>query len=1092
MKKGISIICIMICFMANQIFAQKYNYLQGYKKSIKGEILHYESTQPDANSALLVRSLNAKDFIEWETEPVPGDFNLDTATFVWIAGIDVNKEESHQFKLLVNDQPGFSFKNPTSADKKYFSWEGNSMRLEYKGVKLDRHSDYMGYMFLHVPVSLLNKGKALRLKVVGESAGSRSWYMIFRYGCRNFVDLFTENAVLKTAEGPRQQLRFSVVYLGAPAESIIQIGDVINRKVLNTGLTTIRLAVPIVDKPTKQKVSVNTHGQILFDEEFTIGPTKAYQIHLIHHSHVDIGYTHVQEEVEQMQWKFIDDALEVDLRNSTYPPEAQTKWNVEVMWAVNSYLKNASEEKKKAFINAVQHGTIELDALYGNQLLALCSEDELYRLTEHARSTARLCGVELNSAMITDVPGWTWSIVPVLAKSGVRYFSMGTNRSHRIGDIIEEWGDRPFYWISACSKEKVLCWIHSEGYSLFHGGLNVTNVNYDHYETLILEYTNMLNRNRYEYDIVPLRYNIGSDNGPLDLTLSDFVTNWNERYISPKLIISTVSETFREFERKYGDIIPGVKGDITAYWEDGAVSSAKETALNRANAERLSQAQTLWALTNPMEFPVEKFTETWEKVMLYDEHTWGAYNSISEPEDDFVKHQWNVKRNFAISADKLSNELIKAPVNSQLVPENPGTVTLYNTNSWDITDLVLLPADPTFEKSVFTDDQMNQIPAQFLADGRVALKVNEIPALGSKSYNIRKGNYRTWTQLRVDKNTLENEFLKVIVDQEQGVITSIIDKKTGNNLVNRGYEFGMNQYLYVAGRSPDNPLKNTDITVRVGEKGSLISSLIVESNAPGCNRLHTEIILEDGKKQLEIVNHLDKKLIYEPEGVHFAFPFNIPDGITRIDMPFGYYEPDKDQLPGSNKNFFTIRRWVDISNENIGISLISPDAPLIELNDITTDPITYGWVDEVNPNGVIYSYVMNNYWETNYLAGQEGEVVFRYFIIPHAEFRAEEVEKNARRICQPLITTFSENTGKLQTLFHIKNSEILLGSIKPFGDKIFLVRFDNVVDKPKMLNLHWYVNPGHLFESNPDGDEIQTLSNYIFNPFESRFILVKL
>ena len=72
--------------------------------------------------------------------------------------------------------------------------------------------------------------------------------------------------------------------------------------------------------------------------------------------------------------------------------------------------------------------------------------------------------------MISDVPGYTWGIVPVLAHHGIKYFSVGPNHCHRIGFTLDEWGDRPFYWLSPSGKEKVLCWVAGTSYSWFHQG----------------------------------------------------------------------------------------------------------------------------------------------------------------------------------------------------------------------------------------------------------------------------------------------------------------------------------------------------------------------------------------------------------------------------------------------------------------------------------------------------------------------------------------------------------------------------------------------------------------------------------------------
>ena len=41
-------------------------------------------------------------------------------------------------------------------------------------------------------------------------------------------------------------------------------------------------------------------------------------------------------------------------------------------------------------------------------------------------------------------------------------------------------------------------------------------------------------------------------------------------------------------------------------------------------------------------------------MILYDEHTWGAYNSITEPDKPFVKDQWKIKQAFALDGDAQS------------------------------------------------------------------------------------------------------------------------------------------------------------------------------------------------------------------------------------------------------------------------------------------------------------------------------------------------------------------------------------------------------------------------------------------------------
>ena len=91
------------------------------------------------------------------------------------------------------------------------------------------------------------------------------------------------------------------------------------------------------------------------------------------------------------------------------------------------------------------------------------------------------------------------------------------------------------------------------------------------------------------------------------------------------------------------------------------------------------------------------------------------------------------------------------------------------------------------------------------------------------------------------------------------------------------------------------------------------------------------------------------------EGVHFGFGFNVPDGVVRMDVPWGVVRPEVDQIPGACKNWFTVQRWVDISNEDYGVTWLTPDAPLVEVGGITANLIgslsdPRAWLDKIEPS----------------------------------------------------------------------------------------------------------------------------------------------
>lgn len=73
-------------------------------------------------------------------------------------------------------------------------------------------------------------------------------------------------------------------------------------------------------------------------------------------------------------------------------------------------------------------------------------------------------GIDINTAMMSDVPGTSWGTVTAMAQNGVKYFSMAPNYvpfyppvgGSRVGNVHREWGDCPFIG-SLLQERNALC-----------------------------------------------------------------------------------------------------------------------------------------------------------------------------------------------------------------------------------------------------------------------------------------------------------------------------------------------------------------------------------------------------------------------------------------------------------------------------------------------------------------------------------------------------------------------------------------------------------------------------------------------------------
>ena len=1055
-------------------------YLSGYDKELSGETLLYDSHQPDAKKSLLVRSEREEKYIEWNSSSIPENFNDPFAEFILLAGIDVNAEDNHEFKCYIDDQFQFSFRNPLDTLSKSWTKKARSgIVMDFKAVMVDKYGDLFGYIFLRIPKSIYEPRKPVKIKIAGESADSRSWFMVFKYNAVQQVKFVQEKAIVKNGNTQNQLVRVDILHFDDPVDATIQVGHLTETIPLKLGFNMYRMAIPMVNQQENKKVSIYINNNLVNEDSLTIYPIDKKTIYLLPHSHVDIGYTDIQAEVEKIQWQNIRDAISFAKKTVDYPGGSQFKWNSEVMWAVDSYLASCNASEKEKLKEAVQKGWFELNGIYANILTGLCRPEELFRMVQKGQEIGNEFNVEVNSAMISDIPGYSWGILPVMAQSGIKYFSIGTNQGHRIGNVIDIFGDKPFYWQSQSGKEKILCWVHGQGYSAFHTGLDYTVLRNKLKEQLIFDYLTDLEQQNYPYDIVTLRYNIGSDNGPPDEYLPDIVKSWNEKYVSPTLIISTVGESFQKFEEKYGNDLPIYSGDFTGYWEDGAGSSAKETAINRLSAERLTQAEKLFSLYNSSNYPKEIFDQAWKNVLLYSEHTWGSWNSISEPYSNFTLQQWEIKKLFAEQADSLSKRLLSSVIRA-LEAEKVTSIDVYNTNSWAVTDLVTLPYHMNLIGDVIKEENGKTIPSQRLSSGELVFVANEIPAFGSKRFLIEKDIENKRSGDETDDKIFLHNHVHVDFNETTGAINRLEFRDYPFNFVSIDTLSGLNEYFYVSGRNPKNKLTIESVKIKTIENGPVLKTFEVESEAPGCNSLIREITIINGIDRIDIKNIVDKKDILEPEGVHFAFPFNVPDGKVRISDAWGYYEAENEQLPAANRNYFTANRWTDISNDNYGITLIPIDAPLIEVGNITADPIDFGWIDSLPQSQTLFSYVMNNYWETNYKASQPGEVELRYILYPHREFNPIQLEKFAIEQFQTLIAVASDSSiQQHEIVFTINNKNVIVETIKPMPDQFILIRLYNPGLEDELVKFQRKESDPLIYSCDPFGKIEDRIENEI-------------
>ncbi|MFC1791017.1 glycoside hydrolase family 38 C-terminal domain-containing protein [Gemmatimonadota bacterium] len=335
---------------------------------------------------------------------------------------------------------------------------------------------------------------------------------------------------------------------------------------------------------------------------------------------------------------------------------------------------------------------------------------------------------------------------------------------------------------------------------------------------------------------------------------------------------------------------------------------------------------------------------------------------------------------------------------------------VYNTLPWIRTELILLPAGASMAGDRVLDERGEEVPSQRLSTGELAFLAGEVPAEGMRSYRVEEGGAPQPGSPSATA-TLATSAYTVQVDPATGAIRSLVHAPSGRELVGAD-PGGLNQYLYVPGRDPATAVSAGPGSARLKEGGPLVWS--VEITAPGeglREPMVAEIRLVEGLDRVDITNRIAKAWVLDPEAVLFRFPFALDQPQVRIDVPFGSFRPELDQVPGSSKNYYSVQRWVDLTDARGGVTLTTVDAPLIQLGEIRTDAIVTGWLEEAEPSATLFSYVMNNYWETNYRAAQDDEVTFHYSLRAHGPFDEEAADRFGLEEARPLVVWIPEGTA---------------------------------------------------------------------------------
>lgn len=724
---------------------------------------------------------------------------------------------------------------------------------------------------------------------------------------------------------------------------------------------------------------------------------------IVYKTHFDIGYSEtVQQVLHDYRTSMADRVLEAIDENSSQPKDKQFVWTLSG-WPMKQILwEGQTPERRQKLEQAIRDGNLAIHAFPFTMHSETSDIEDLVRGLNISSTLNRKYGQPLStSAKMSDVPGHPWIIPTLFTNAGIKFYHMG-------GPVVNmELGLPPFFWWEGPDGSRLLT-LYNNGY----GSDKLPPEGWP-YKTWI--YINMT----------------GDNQGPPDPeTVTRDIEFYKSRGINAR--VGKMDDFADMILKEDLTRLPVIRTDIGDVWIHGTMSMPEATkmALNVrpsiGNLDKLTTLERIWGIYRPdIQNIVE---EAYEQSLLYSEHTWGlanqhylkvpygkAWQELWEqglpPQYKLMEKSWSDHAGYIRNVQKLItnpyNDAVASLADNVEVEEN--RLVVFNPLPWVRDGEIEIDT-----RLLFGNDFVSLKPV----DGGAAITVShEYPAIEDKApmsrfvvKDIPSMGYRTYIvsnekvespELLTDENAgiIESPFFKAVIDADRGRIVSLIDKKSGKELVDNNAAQGFGQYFYErfgykeihdwTGKSLydqynahklifsayDMPLDGVyssalpeKMTLTLKKSAIDVKAVLTGTmTSPGQPQKITMTLTLSGMSPTADIEVIwQKQPDSWPEAAWICLPFKVDNPSYRLGRIGADVDPEKDMITdNANYHIWWVNNGVAVFDKKTGagIGICSPDAPLVSLGE----PGEYKFDKRYIPEKpYIYLNLYNNHWRTNF------------------------------------------------------------------------------------------------------------------------------
>jgi len=753
--------------------------------------------------------------------------------------------------------------------------------------------------------------------------------------------------------------------------------------------------IPVLEQTGQQKNGIKKE----------LHHTSLQNVIIVYKTHFDIGYSQtVEQVVHDYRTAMADMVIDAIDKNSSQPKNKQFVWTVSG-WPMKQILWDGQKPARKEKIEtAIEHGNLVVHAMPFSMHVESSEPEDMVRGLNFSSTLARKYKQPLSiSAKMSDAPSYSWFIPTLLTNAGVKFYHMGGPQ------VNKEYGLPPFFWWQGPDGSKLLT-MYNNGY----GSAELPPKNWPYKTWLHINMT-------------------GDNQGPpAPETIAKDLAYYSALGINAK--VGSMDDFAEMILKEDLSNLPVVHSDMGDVWIHGTMSMPEATKLAQnirpsiAGMDELSTLENIWGIYGP---DLRKITaEAYEKSQLYSEHTWGMANQHYvktpygadwnklwaqglPPQFKLLQKSWNDKGAYINRVrDLVTDPYLDAVASlADNIKIDGNRIVVYNPLPWKRNGEVVLDSRLLFGSDFVSLKPVDGGPAITVSHEYPAIEdaapmsrfvVTDIPSMGYRTFIVATEKVAS-PIMNADANTgvIESPFFKATLDAKRGSIISLINKKTGKEMVDANAPQGFGQYFYerfgykqlsdwidkslypeyiahrfafVAYDMPkDVPYsaalaQNMTLTI---EKSAIDVKAIMTTVMPGPGlpqKIAITLTLSGFNATADMEVNWQKQPDSWPEAAWICLPFKFDHPKFRLGRLGADIDPVKD-MTIDNANFHL--SWINTGvavydgNTGAGAGICSPDAPLVSLGE----PGEYQFDKRYEPkNPYVYINLYNNHWRTNFPA----------------------------------------------------------------------------------------------------------------------------